>query len=368
MEYPSDQERLRAKVAEILKKNANQVQVGEQVLVRIPPISKTVRHLAPNQFGDFNVEYICDRWYDAEKGQSRNRKVIIGKVSHEYDAMIPNDNYYTYFDIETGLPKRTETDSQPASDPEIPPKEAMKRKDPPASEEQGNPASKEQGNQQKDEQYSETITEILRGIKESQQEREERIQQAKDRELFEKLYGKNIEDASEAVRRRLSQMIDNIQRERASADGQQNGLEEKADRDDENGNSTEAEGIGDPEEGDEEEEEDIQNLYTRVSKEKERAAILMKIIESTARSIANQAKKHPEAIVNTYKARKINSVLREIKERYRNSGYEDLLELIEEPETIEQDGETTRTGMTYSDVEILLTHYSTITEHIRIKD
>ena len=45
---------------------------------------------------------------------------------------------------------------------------------------------------------------------------------------------------------------------------------------------------------------------------------------------------------------------------------EDLLELIEEPREIEEDGKTFVVGMTYSDLEILLNHYETITEFIRI--
>ena len=45
---------------------------------------------------------------------------------------------------------------------------------------------------------------------------------------------------------------------------------------------------------------------------------------------------------------------------------EDLLELIQEPEEVEQDGQKYLTGMTYSDVEVLLDHYVTILSYIRI--
>ena len=113
--------------------------------------------------------------------------------------------------------------------------------------------------------------------------------------------------------------------------------------------------------------EDIQDLYSQVSKEKERTAILMRILESVAKTISNQAKKHPDHIINTYKARKINEILIELRVQYQGSGYEDLLELIQEPEEVEQDGQKFLTGMTYSDAEVLLCHYATVIEHIRLE-
>ena len=112
--------------------------------------------------------------------------------------------------------------------------------------------------------------------------------------------------------------------------------------------------------------EDLQDLYNQVNKEKERTAILMRILESVTKTIGNQAKKHPDHIINVYKARKINEILIELRVKYQGSGYEDLLELIQEPEEVEQDGQKYLAGMTYSDAEVLLSHYATIIEHIRL--
>ena len=69
--------------------------------------------------------------------------------------------------------------------------------------------------------------------------------------------------------------------------------------------------------------------------------------------------------MSAYKARKINELLIEVRVRYEGSGYEDLLELIEEPREYEQDGQKYITGMSYSDVEILLSHYTQVMYSIR---
>ena len=114
--------------------------------------------------------------------------------------------------------------------------------------------------------------------------------------------------------------------------------------------------------------DDIHYLYNQVSREKERTAILMKILGSVTKTISNQAKKHPDHIINTYKARKINEILIELRIKYQGSGYEDLLELIREPEEVEKDGQKFIDGMTYSDAEVLLSHYATIIEHIRLEN
>ena len=105
--------------------------------------------------------------------------------------------------------------------------------------------------------------------------------------------------------------------------------------------------------------------FPGVSMEDERAALLVVILEKITESIKNQAKKHPDALINIYKARKINEILMEIQIRYRDSGYEDLLELIEEPHEVEENGQKYLTGMTYSDVEVLLCYYGSILASIQ---
>ena len=113
-------------------------------------------------------------------------------------------------------------------------------------------------------------------------------------------------------------------------------------------------------------EEERQQVEENVEKQ-ERLSIITKIFQSMAQTISAQAKKHPDHIVNVYKTRRINEILIEIKMGYRDSGYEDLLELVEEPEEVEENGQKYLTGMTYSDVELLLTHYDNILIYQRPK-
>lgn len=121
--------------------------------------------------------------------------------------------------------------------------------------------------------------------------------------------------------------------------------------------------------------EDIQELYEQAGREKEqtetereRAAILRLILASITKAISNQARKHPNDLINAYKARTINSILIEIRVKYQNTGYADLLGMIREPEEVEENGQKYLTGMTYSDAEVLLTHYATVIEYIHPDD
>lgn len=68
-----------------------------------------------------------------------------------------------------------------------------------------------------------------------------------------------------------------------------------------------------------------------------------------------------------FKAQKINGILAELKEKYEATGYDDLLELIEEPREIQEDDEIYLLGPTYSDVEVLLDHYASILHFIKVK-
>ena len=105
---------------------------------------------------------------------------------------------------------------------------------------------------------------------------------------------------------------------------------------------------------------ELQQTFREYQIVKERQAILGKILNEILASIRNLAKKRPNDIVNEYKANRINRLLKEAISRYKDSGYEDLMELIELPREEEQDGEIVQAGITYSDLELLLDHYCTI--------
>ena len=101
--------------------------------------------------------------------------------------------------------------------------------------------------------------------------------------------------------------------------------------------------------------EEAYNLAkARAEMRKERFSMLQSILDGIRHSVEAQARKRPDAIINAYKAGKINQILDEIREYMRNTEYISLLERIQEPEETE-DGQ--KTGMSYSDVEILLNSY-----------
>ena len=64
------------------------------------------------------------------------------------------------------------------------------------------------------------------------------------------------------------------------------------------------------------------------------------------------------SIVNENKVKRINKVLEPIMEMMKDKPYAVFLELIPEPETHETEaGETVTTGMSYSDVALLMTQF-----------
>ena len=322
---PELQERLKVRVEEELKEN-NKVQVGGIELVRIPDI-QGIRRLPPNQQGISNVQYVRDQWYDPVKKQSRNKKSIIGQVSDEYaEAMIPNENYYRLFNSQTGLPYGYQT-----------------------------PEEKERTDK--------FIEEIIENANEFNRRREEEKLRKEEDERNRKLYGENSPNLTKIAARRLDEMFskwydedpDTCDDDSENEDGDASDADER-DVSEKTNNKEEDEG-----------KEDIQMLYDQINLEQERPAVLRVILKSITQSISNHAKKHPNDLINVYKARKINDILIEIRVRYQGSGYEDLLGMIQEPEEVEEDGQKYLTGMTYSDAEVLLTHYSAILEFIKPK-
>jgi hypothetical protein len=120
--------------------------------------------------------------------------------------------------------------------------------------------------------------------------------------------------------------------------------------------------------GDEMTEEDkLQEAYREYEEHMERIAVLFKILNGIKESIHERTRKQPDGVISRYKARKINRILTEIRDTYKDTDYADLLELIEEPREEEQDGKNVLTGMTYSDAEIVLEHYAAIVKYIKIK-
>ena len=237
-----------------------------------------------NKQGVRRVQYIYEQWYDPEIRQCRNRKTSIGQISEEFPgAMIPNERYKQYFNMETGLPLSRDEQNSTSADLQ-------------------NPETEETGERAKAE-----------------------LQKTVER------YGINSEEAFSAAADYLHQL-----------------LPENKDTVMENHNN------------------DIQNLYSQTRKKKQRLDSLGSILGAISETIDMLAKKYPDDLIGTYKARKINDILSEIKLYYLGSGYEEFLELIKEPEDVKKDGETYVTGMSYSDVQILLDHYTTLLWRVRL--
>ena len=111
----------------------------------------------------------------------------------------------------------------------------------------------------------------------------------------------------------------------------------------------------------------LNEAYAEFTNVKERLAILKLILRGIHESIRLQARKRPDDLVNLYKVDDLNSLLGEVREYYSGTGYEDLLKLIEEPREEEQaNGHVYIVGPTYSDVDVLLSHYDTILKFIDV--
>ena len=361
---------LQTMVSRVLK-DRNCVRLGDEMLVRIPEVKGQI-YFKEESNGNRTVEFIYKRWYDKETRQSRNQKKAIGVIMPDFPmAMYPNEHYDEFFDIETGEPKVL------LNEPEIPAeeeesgdkskaKEPMKTK---SGEKTDNP--KEPGNPPKDEETKKQETADTEENKRAK-EKEER-----DRNL-DKFLREMEETAAEFRRQDLERKIqaDEDQRrkelygEEAFAEIEQREAEKRLMAMFDKHHTKKQDEVNGPETGDGNEmteEDNLQEAYREYEEHMERIAVLFKILEGIKNSIHDRTRKQPDGIINRYKAQKINRILAEIRDTYKDTNYADLLELIEEPRKEEQDRETVLTGMTYSDAEMVLEHYAAITKYIKIK-
>ncbi len=425
--YKSQEQRLRELVTEGLEKS-NKVKLGDGYLVRIPQIKGRICRIKRDN--STYVEYIYDRGYDPETKKSWNKKAVIGTILFAYpNALFPNDNYEKYFDIDTGKPKilAGEDDDGAAGENEaatpdeaLEPKKASRRNadrgtkqditdtgvgdtvetthrqaKPDTDTESSDPAgtvpqagsrsgdqttkpwSPENMTEEEKRRSKELTRNGMKAILDSairfrlqQQEKEEQ----KEREQYDlELYG---EKRSRVEPMSLEELI--AERKRLDEEDEEfnspdhSGETEKRDPGAVTG--------GDYEAGQNESEyhmgtngnnayseEELQKTYEDVNAFRERVAILADILTKIHESIKTQAKRRPDDIISLFKAQKINSILAELKEKYDGTGYDDLLELIEEPHEVRKDDEIYVLGPTYSDVEVLLDHYASILHFIKVK-
>ncbi len=118
--------------------------------------------------------------------------------------------------------------------------------------------------------------------------------------------------------------------------------------------NTEKETMNGESENREEEEQDDEEIQKQIDEEKHKQdhlEFLEGMLNKYFYSIEEQAKKRPDKTVSRYQTRRINEVLKELKDFFAPTDTAYFLELAEEPT---EDGEG---GMTYADMEILLHAY-----------
>lgn len=383
-----------ADLAKALEQQNSFPRMDGMIVVRTPRIEGRIRLIDANARGDVSyVEYIAERWYDSEKKQSRNKKVIIGYIQNDYPTiMYPNDNYDQYFDINTGEPKATGEENAPDETAGANPagetakadatggetatvntpeekKTEMKKK--PESTKPEKPAIQtEKADTARDEktpvkenmkngkpEKPDTEAATVHAAPEKKTETKENTDAPKTENTAPetstaKAPGEERAAIRETRGERTGQQGPKMIRE--TADHRREGINEM-DHPAEQNRSNEG-----PEQKDA-----GQQGQKMVPLTRERYELLRSQLRYTLKSIDQMAKKHPNMLVGTYKARKINKTLSEIRTIYLGTEYEDMLDLIDEPHRVEVDGETNIEGMSYTDVQIMLNYYIAVFSQIR---
>ena len=319
-------------------------------LVKIPR-EHGVRIL-PRQDGQSifrSVEYIYERTYqqtDRRKKESRNQKAIIGQEIEEVlpGWMIPTENYDRYFD-RNGVPIQTEDKKQeeplesnnqqnPEEHPQTPEKNTEDNK---PENRQVNPETtfKPDSIPERDDclDESQTLSPVSfpEGTEVSNTPGYYHTA-PRSKKQTEKLLTEMLAEAAEALRVQELQRLQSIPEEEMT------------------------------EEEREACEEEQQNEILRQKKEIREQ--LRRLFFPQHRTIETQAKKHPDQIVSPFKVHKLNQLLEKLRELYRETEYEEYLDLIEEPETDEEGN--ILSGMTYSDVDVLMNSYNAALEDYKV--
>ena len=388
-DYCDRVKRLREQVTKGLEKS-NKVKLGDGYLVRIPKIQGRINRIKRDD--RTYVEYIYERGYDPETKQSRNKKVLIGTILSEYpNALLPNDNYTEFFDIDTGRPKKRLDDigngEKPTTDEDTPdgmkseaerPSDTRDRKTKKAKS--GKDITEEPSSRvmkpwspedmtEEEKRHSRELTrragqEIYESIVKRRTQAQEEAEKEEIRKRNLELYGEEHPDVEPLSLEEWHKiLIDDIEGDY----GEPGEEEENKDTGNENQNEDRKDENDMEQDSNSFNEEELRKNYEAVNAFRERVAILADILKKIHESIKTQAKKRPDDVISPFKAQKINSILSELKEKYAGTGYDDLLEMIDEPQEVEKDGRTILVGPTYSDVEVILDHYASILHFIKAK-
>jgi len=334
-------ERIARVVRELNEKN--EVKMGDAFVVRIPKIEGKTS-LRKGEYADY-VEYKVDGWYDPEKKQNRNRKVIIGQVIYPIPgSMLPNENYYKYFDRATGYEK---TNTEGAEGMEQEAEETAKHAEVFANTREPSPCVSRK--------------EMIRNVMEEDgiiRRSTERM-----REMIRGGYGNEMKDDAAGMdwgktglmreEGRESMREQEMENEMAGIKGEGN-RESMGEQETETGEKMREgdqtnEAMMEGEEGDSEEKK----------KRRRRLRVLLDVLTSIRDVVKEQARKRPDEIMNEYQVEKINPVLEEIMMIEKEMGFGDLLEVIRKTEK-GADGKVEVKGMSYGDIEVLLEYYNSV--------
>ena len=336
----------------------NEVKCGDAFLVRIPKINGRIytRQVGPHLT---YVMYIYDTRWDREKKQTRNRKVMIGQEIECFPgAMLPNENYYRFFDRRTG--QLIEMSAAPG--PDTGDSSGVRLDTSPDAQNRPRVRSRPTGNLTEETgsvprgQSSRYATGAYRadyplgtpepaqlGMPELKEEEEEKTmteRQEMIRNVMEDegMIGRDTERVREEIRgirddRCTGGTVPPVYREGTPAEAESNAGRTVA----------------------------CAPRYTRtVPLSAKKTRILLDLLTSMRDVIREHARKRPEDVVPLYQVEKINPVLEEIRKMEAELGYEEMLEVIPKPKTRFADGETVIEGMSYGDAEMLLECYNSV--------
>lgn len=91
--------------------------------------------------------------------------------------------------------------------------------------------------------------------------------------------------------------------------------------------------------------------------ERDRFDMLRDLFNEMYSEINEMKKKKPDGVVNAFKVERINRVLKPLYELMKDEPYASYLEMIPEPKEEKTGRSAVETGLTYSDVMLILSQY-----------
>ena len=328
----------------------NEVKFGDAILVRIPKIEGRIytRQEGPHLI---YVMYIYETRWDREKKQTRNRKVMIGQAIESIPgAMLPNENYYRFFDRRTG----NLTEIGAGAGPDTGDSSGVRLDTSPDAQNRPRVRSRETGKlteetgsvpRGKEDDYCVSGGSVPRG----QSSRYATGAYRADYPLGtpEPALPGTSEEEEEKTMTERQEMIRNVMEEEGmiGRDSERVREEIRGTRDDQctGGTVPPVYHEGTPAEP--------SPRYTR---------ILLDLLTSMRDVVREHARKRPEDVVPLYQVEKINPVLEEIRKMETELGYGEMLEVLSRPRTRIVDGEQVTEGMSYGDAEVLFECYNSV--------